>query len=78
MAVENFKADHSWSTGGRNGKGSTTSNKNSSNKSSSNKNSSSSSSSGSFDKNKDYAAAIKAATSQAERDRLIADRKSVV
>lgn len=75
MAVENFKADHSWSTGGRNGKGSTTSNKNSSSKSSSNKNSSSSSSSGSFDKNKDYAAAIKAATSQAERDRLIAERQ---
>ncbi len=78
MAVENFKADHSWSTGGRNGKGSTTSNKNSSNKSSSNKNSSSSSSSGSFDKNKDYAAAIKAATSQAERDRLIAERQNKI
>ncbi len=72
MAVENFKADHSWSTGGRNGKGSTTSNKSSGNKNSG----SSSNSSTSFDKNKDYAAAIKAATSQAEKNRLIAERQN--
>lgn len=110
MAVENYKADHSWSTGGRNGKGSTTSNNSSGNRSSGNRNSGSSwlsglisagkniinsvtgrgsgssssrgSSSGSynsslgFDQNKDYAAAIKAATSQSERDRLIAERQN--
>lgn len=74
MAVENFKADHSWSTGGRNGKGSTTSNKSSGNKNSG----SSSNSSTSFDKNKDYAAAIKAATSQAEKNRLIAERQNKI
>ena len=74
MAVENFEADHSWSTGGRNGKGSTTSNKSSGNKNSG----SSSNSSTSFDKNKDYAAAIKAATSQAEKNRLIAERQNKI
>lgn len=107
MAVENYKADHSWSTGGRNGKGSTTSNKNSGNRNSGSssgtfsklisagknvidslrgKNSGSSSGNGGssssynsslgFDQNKDYAAAIKAATSQSERDRLIAERQN--
>jgi len=52
------------------------SNKTSSNKTSSNKTSSGGSSDRGFDANKDYAAAIKNAQTQAEKDRLMAERQN--